>query len=104
MAMHETFEDDFFWALWYNGFYDYAEKLVEMLEATNRLTFDHDRLFEIGYDSDNMAQMLWMILVMKFGDYGVSPRVGWIDDTDGAARFIREQIARTWVEEDTSSW
>lgn len=42
-------------------------------------------------------QVLWMICVEMFGDYGTSPRFGWINDVDGFRDFI-DQITRTYRE------
>ena len=40
----------------------------------------------------HQLQVLWMICVAKFGEYGTSPRFGWITDVDGFREFI-EKIA-----------
>ena len=96
----ETFADMLFWALWYNGHDEHVSMLADMLEHIERLTFDDELFKMVDYGDDNMMQMLWMILVQQFGDYGSSPRYGWVDDTDGAAKFIREQIARTFASVD----
>lgn len=34
-------------------------------------------------------QALWVFAVSMFGDYGVSPRVGWIEDVKGFHKWIR---------------
>lgn len=36
--------------------------------------------------------VLWMLLVCFFGDWGTSVRSGWIEDTKGAAAFIRKAV------------
>lgn len=33
-------------------------------------------------------EFLWMLLVLKFGDYGTSPRSGWITDIDDARTYV----------------
>ena len=35
---------------------------------------------------------IYMMLVQMFGDYGTSPRFGWIDDKEGAAAFLDDLI------------
>lgn len=40
-------------------------------------------------------EMIWMIAVVLFGNYGTSPRGGWIEDVAGFQGFIRS-ITKTW--------
>ena len=42
-------------------------------------------------------QVLWMIAVSLFGNYGTSPRYGWIEDIDGFRRWVLD-ITTTWRE------
>ena len=42
-------------------------------------------------------QVLWMIAVSLFGDYGTSPRYGWIEDIDGFRQWVLD-ITKTWRE------
>jgi hypothetical protein len=42
-------------------------------------------------------QVLWMIAVSLFGNYGTSPRYGWIEDIDGFRQWVRD-ITKTWRE------
>lgn len=44
-------------------------------------------------------EVFWIISVTLFGDYGVSPRVGWIEDTDGFYDFI-DKITETYINKD----
>ena len=34
------------------------------------------------------AHFIYMLLVLLYGNYGTSPRFGWIEDKEGAAAFI----------------
>lgn len=43
--------------------------------------------YGIDYWCDNLAPV-WVLCVNLFGDYGTSPRFGWIEDIDGFRRFI----------------
>ena len=69
----------------YNGYSDYVESII-----------DHINGFRRGYvvcpdwlrDPHTVTGWLWFILVCRFGDYGTSPRFGWIEDRDGAMRFL----------------
>lgn len=38
--------------------------------------------------SDEQEEIIYMIAVELFGDYGTSPRSGWIEDIDGFYDFI----------------
>lgn len=37
-----------------------------------------------------VSWVLWQLLVCMYGDYGTSPRSGWINNLTGALRFIDE--------------
>lgn len=38
---------------------------------------------------DEQLQVFWMIAVFMFGNYGTSPRSGWIEDVEGFREFCR---------------
>lgn len=40
-------------------------------------------------DDYYQLQFVWMIGVLMFGDYGASPRHGWIEDVDGFRAWIK---------------
>lgn len=89
--------DNLFWALWYNGLDYEVEYLAGLLEdAQGWLDRNDPRMRDAGEE----MKLLWMILVQCFGDYGTSPRSGWVEDTRGAAEFLRSCIKRTWGEAD----
>ena len=44
-------------------------------------------------------QVIWMIAVMLFGDYGTSPRFGWIENIDGFREWIKK-ITATYREDE----
>ena len=48
------------------------------------------RVEDIGSDleMDSALQLVYMICVILFGDYGTSPRHGWIEDVEGFHKFI----------------
>lgn len=37
-----------------------------------------------------ISWVLWQLIVCMYGDYGVSPRAGWITDLSGAISFLEE--------------
>ena len=44
-------------------------------------------------DPHSVTGWLWFILVCRFGDYGTSPRFGWIEDRDSALQFLEYLLA-----------
>ena len=90
-----TIADSLFWALWYEGCDERVETMLRALEAGEP---EIDSLLGGAIDIDNepFMRMFWAILVQQYGNYGVSPCSGWIEDKEAAAKFIREQLNRTW--------
>ena len=93
---------------WYNGL---AERIVTWKNMENynvRQTYGEyypegwlspsmrflTSLTEDGYEQ---LQVIWMICVMLFGDYGTSPRNGWIENKDEFFTFI-DMITKTYRE------
>lgn len=66
--------------LYYNGFEEDIDELVQYIDANE----DPDHIsfpqYLEQYDNDNPARILWSVLVVMFGDYGTSPRYGWIEN------------------------
>lgn len=89
----EDFCDNLFWALWYNGLEGDVEHLAAHLGREEGKVSRKDVGLYVCCES---MELLWMALVQCFGDYGASPRSGWITDTRGAARFLGAAIERTW--------
>ena len=38
---------------------------------------------------DRLNAVIWQMLVLMFGDYGTSPRYGWIVDISGAIAYLK---------------
>lgn len=74
--------------LWYNGHEEAIAALVKELlflsEGHRGIPGDHivypEKLAKLyGWDdSDHQVHIFWSYLVMKFGNYGTSPRYGWL--------------------------
>lgn len=86
MSDWEKYEKSLLYALqsvvWYNGLEDVG-------------TWEHLPLNEYGTiwrpkDVSEQGEIIWMICVSMFGDYGTSPRSGWIEDIDGFRSFVHE--------------
>ena len=78
--MPQTFEECFYWTYWYNGYEDDLDEIIEYLKKkknSNSSIFRPDMIKSDG--STPLLELFWMILVMQYGEYGTSPRSGWID-------------------------
>ena len=89
----------------YNGLTDFLNYLMTVISA-NRLkilTVDQVKIFywDLHPDDDTwifstydygQLEIIWMFLVLLFGEYGTSPRSGWIDEDnfDELKEFIDE--------------
>lgn len=87
--------------VWYNGL---GETLRKWRHADPHnqeviLPFTMYRNNEIDPDEYYQLQVIWMICVVLFGDYGTSPRSGWINDWDGFRDFI-DKITTIYMEEE----
>lgn len=69
--------------VWYNG---YGEMLFEL---RNKITDCKNVYYQEFYDDEQM-QMIYMIMVCLYGDYGTSPRCGWLEmeNKDEIIKFI----------------
>ena len=91
--------DDFIDALdsvtWYNGLAEYVmawKTIYTKPFATKDPVME--RLSDLDEEERSQLEVIWMIAVMLFGDYGTSPRSGWIEDIDGFYTFI-DRITET---------
>lgn len=59
---------------WYNCYYEALEKIKTEIsnKKLDEVTYYYD------YGDDWGFQIIWMILVLMFGDYGTSPRTGYL--------------------------
>ena len=96
--------------VWYNGIGEYILRWKDLevteqdLEVTEH-SFIKCPLYEMRLkfsDRDySVFEMIWMISVLLFGNYGTSPRSGWIEDISGFRNFI-DKITEIYREaEDT---
>ena len=80
---------------WYNGLAEYVMKWKTDCPRVNG-TIWRDETYccgEIDSVIYDQLQVIWMICVELFGDYGTSPRSGWIEDVDGFCKFIDDITA-----------
>ena len=93
---------------WYNGL---AEEIIKWKDL--KIKYGHILpewySFELTDIEDKKGQaqlqVIWMLCVEMFGDYGTSPRFGWIEDIEGFYDFI-DKITETHreVEEREREW
>lgn len=65
----------------YNGLYDSIAGMVDRMPNDAGYLRRPDGL-------DEQEEILWMLLVLKFGDYGTSPRYGWISNPSEARTYV----------------
>lgn len=105
----ESFEENFYWsAAWYNGYEDEFDKLLYYLkdqQKRQKFVEENGIYFEISRPDfikpdNSIMELYWMLLVYTFGDYGVSPRYGWIyrDKLDDCINHITKMINKTYGE------
>ena len=88
--------------LYYNGHDDDIKKIYNyilnyQLEASwNNISYPDNLLSE---DPDAPDRILWSVLVYEFGDYGTSPRFGWIEDKEAALAAFKEYLDEEKEEE-----
>ena len=87
--MEKATRDDLIEALdmvvWYNGYWEIVKGWIEAL------TNPKGKYIHRPDDcNDDGLEVLWMICVLMFGDYGTSPRSGWVEDFEGCREFLIE--------------
>jgi hypothetical protein len=87
---------------WYNC---YAEDILKWKEEGYLendgyiLSWDWDKFDQLPKEEQIALQIIWMICVSLFGDYGTSPRSGWIlmENKEAFFKFI-DDITTTYRE------
>jgi hypothetical protein len=72
--------------VWYNG---HGEIIAEWKWLEPKDGVIRAEYYKHGYtDTDtDLLGMIWMIAVLLFGNYGTSPRSGWIEDVESFRKF-----------------
>ena len=89
---------------WYNGIGESLIKLKEDLikqnDDGNYFVIDHNLEYKNKEFADEQFEIFWMMLVLLYGDYGTSPRSGWLEikNKDKIINFI-DKITKTTQEE-----
>ena len=95
------FDEAFLWALSYDGYDDELNGIIEYIERGDgkQITFPFDGagfLTQKDVERDEPNSILWMILVQMFGDYGSSPRYGWISHPRECVEYLKELRFRAY--------
>lgn len=99
-----NFEEAFYWAAaWYNGLGDDFDRVIRYLQNASKT---NDRSikrpdFIKSNGSTPELELFWMMLVEMYGDYGTSPRSGWIDmdEVNECLNHLSEIRRKTWASE-----
>lgn len=85
---------------WYNCLAEYVFKWTFLEpESNNHILPPSDKYGGEVMENEYQLQVLWMIAVNLFGDYGTSPRYAWIENVDGFRNWCLA-ITRTWRSSD----
>ena len=67
---------------WYNGLEEDIKQISSYIREKSMIT-DSAMIqfpsFLKEYDCNHYLRVLWSVLVMEYGDYGTSPRFGWLE-------------------------
>ena len=64
---------------WYNGIYEPLLQIKKIVSNYEEDKFIHILRPEEDIFKDEQFEIFWMMLVLLFGDYGTSPRSGWLE-------------------------
>lgn len=77
----------------YNGYNEIVRSLLKHISShKNKLILPPKRL-KYGNESETVKAILWFILVCMFGNYGTSPRFGWIEKRNEAIEFLNSLLS-----------
>lgn len=81
---------------WYNGIYEPLLKLKEIISIYDEDRFIHVLRPEEDIFKNEQFEIFWMMLVLQYGDYGTSPRTGWLE-MDNKTKIITfiDKITKT---------
>ena len=82
--MNDDLRKAFVTMLWYQG---YDEAIAELLKNIK------DTDTQISYNEENgFSEEVWSVFVLMFGEYGSSPRYGWIDKISEFKSFLKSLL------------
>lgn len=97
--MKKSFEEAYFTQRWYSYDGKEIESLIGWLKGYNEKKKTNPSasyivtIFEI-------EESLVASLVLMFGEYGVNPQHGWIEDIDGCVAYLDSIYRKYWGDEE----
>ena len=80
--------------VFYNGYEEIVHSLLEHISMVSEGgTILPPKSLKYGDESETVEAILWFTLVCMFGDYGTSPRFGWIDKKKEAIAFLNSLLS-----------
>ena len=76
---------------WYNGHSEEIEEIIKYIENYEGKYNIPMPEFLRNNDCDYFMNILWQISVLTYGDYGTSPRFGWLEIEN------KEKILKMWT-------
>ena len=96
MGIREKVLDALDSVTWYNGLAETVYKWADLPTKSGMIICPKNYGCDsFDSDDDEQLQVLWMIAVVLFGDYGTSPRYGWIEQIDEFRQWCSD-ITETW--------
>ena len=84
-------DDPMIGIVWYNGLDDIVIKWKDYKKGDDAPYYAYEPgLSDLTSSVYRQLEMVWMYLVLCFGDYGTSPRSGWIEDLEGYKKWFEE--------------
>lgn len=82
---------------WYNGLAPVVFSWIELKDDGYSIGCPNNYGAPEGWSESDVGQLqlFWMCAVEMFGDYGTSPRFGWITDVAGFRKWILD-ITKIW--------
>ena len=73
--------------VWYNGLEDTVIKWKDHKAGYDEVPY-YKYKSSVSEADYAQLEMVWMYLVLRFGNYGTSPRSGWIEDSEGYKKWF----------------
>lgn len=82
---------------WYNGYDDIVRSVISHIKDWDKEDVIVPLRGNIScipdeYEEKLIEQLIWMLCVLMYGDYGTSPRGGWVENRDGAIKLLERFI------------
>lgn len=73
----------------YNGYEEIVKSLIQYIrDNLNEQTITPPQDLRYGDEKETIKAIFWFLLVCMYGEYGISPRFGWIEKGNDAIAFL----------------